>query len=76
MVDQTILNAIDDYLKLVTEAGIQVKQAVLFGSWARGEAEPEGDIDLIVIAPEFDGQKNRQLRFMRCRSAGYLAGKV
>jgi predicted nucleotidyltransferase len=33
----------------------------LFGSWARGEARPDSDIDLVVIAPEFDGQRERRL---------------
>jgi predicted nucleotidyltransferase len=38
-----------------------VKQAVLFGSWARGDARADSDIDLIVISPAFDNLKDRDL---------------
>ncbi len=61
MVNQAILNIIQAYLQIINESGIQTKRAVLFGSWARNEARPESDIDLLVIAPEFDGQKDRKL---------------
>lgn len=60
MVEPTILKIIQDYLQAVNQAGIQAQQGVLFGSWARGEARPESDIDLVVITPQFD-QPNRQL---------------
>jgi predicted nucleotidyltransferase len=48
---ESIIRIIQDYLQAIRQAGIQVSQAVLYGSWARGEARPESDIDLIVIAP-------------------------
>jgi predicted nucleotidyltransferase len=46
---------------VVNQAGIQASRVVLFGSWARGEARPESDIDLVVLAPEFDEDHNRAL---------------
>jgi predicted nucleotidyltransferase len=61
MVDQSVLKIVRDYLQAVNEAGLRVSRAVLFGSWARGEAHPDSDIDLVVIAPEFDGQRDRSL---------------
>ena len=61
MVDQTILKIIRDYLHVINQAGIRASRAVLFGSWARGEAKAESDIDLIVIAPEFDNLQDREL---------------
>ena len=57
MADQAILKIIRDYLQVVNQAGIRANRAVLFGSWARGEASSESDIDLVVIAPEFDDQR-------------------
>ena len=32
--------------------GDRLKRVVLFGSWARGDAHPESDIDLLVVLDE------------------------
>lgn len=71
MVNSKTLNLIHTYLRHVMEAGIQVRQAVLFGSWARGEQHTDSDIDLIVIAPEFDEPYGRELidRLWKARMA-------
>ena len=42
-------------LAAVRRSGIRVSQAVLFGSYARGDARPDSDVNILVIAPEFDG---------------------
>jgi len=60
MVDRSILKAVQGYLAAVRKAGIHANQAILFGSFARGEARPESDIDVAVIAPEFDGPRKRE----------------
>jgi predicted nucleotidyltransferase len=54
MVEESILVVVQKYLQLVSQAGIQVDRAVLFGSHARRGAHPDSDIDVLVIAPEFD----------------------
>ncbi|MCL6590004.1 MAG: nucleotidyltransferase domain-containing protein [Firmicutes bacterium] len=41
------------YLQALTNEGIIVEQAYLYGSQAREEAEPESDIDLIVVSKSF-----------------------
>ncbi len=61
MADRPILEVIYNYLQAVNQAGIQASRAVLFGSWARDEAHPDSDIDLLIIAPEFDGSQDRKL---------------
>ncbi len=57
MVESTIIATIQKYLAALAETGIHASKAVLFGSFARGSADVWSDIDLVVIAPEFDGQK-------------------
>jgi len=54
MVERTILKTIQNYLEIVRQADIRASRAILFGSHARGEAHPDSDIDILVIAPEFD----------------------
>jgi predicted nucleotidyltransferase len=61
VVKETVLEIVHNYLQAVNQAGIGARRAVLFGSWARGEAHEESDIDLVVIAPEFDGEWDRDL---------------
>ncbi len=57
MVESTVLDSIRRYIAALSEAGIHASRAVLFGSFATGRADAWSDIDLIVIAREFDGTK-------------------
>lgn len=34
--------------------GERLRQVLLFGSWARGDAHPESDIDLLVVLDEVE----------------------
>ena len=61
MVAESVNLTIRRYLAAVRAAGIQARRAVLFGSYARGEAGPWSDIDLVVIAPELDDPNVRRL---------------
>ncbi len=54
MVESGIVDVIRRYLAALPAVGIHAHQAVLFGSFATGQAHQWSDIDLVVIAPEFD----------------------
>ena len=54
MVESTIIAIVQRYLAALPRLGIHARRAVLFGSFARGNPNEWSDIDLIVIAPEFD----------------------
>jgi predicted nucleotidyltransferase len=54
MADPEIVDVVRQYLAILPEFGIHPERAVLFGSWLRGDANEWSDIDLVVIAPEFD----------------------
>jgi len=51
-----IVSIVRRYLAQLPSLGVHASGAVLFGSFARGDANKWSDIDLIVIAPEFDGK--------------------
>jgi predicted nucleotidyltransferase len=61
MVESTVAGAIRRYLASLSGVGIHASRAVLFGSYATGRAGQWSDIDLIVIAPEFDGRRDFSL---------------
>ncbi len=59
--DETLIKKIRQYLAVLPTVGIHASKAVLFGSFAQGRADRDSDIDLIVIAPEFDGQRDVEM---------------
>ena len=61
MVEQAVVASVKRYLASLPALGIRANRAVLFGSFARGEGDAESDVDLVVIAPEFDGRRDAAL---------------
>ena len=61
MVEETIIAAVQQYLAALPALGIHASKAILFGSFAHGKGGEYSDIDLIVIAPEFDGSRELSL---------------
>ncbi len=60
MVEQSIVDSVKKYLKALSDAGIDARIGVVFGSCVSGTADQWSDIDLIVVAPEFDGMVSRE----------------
>ena len=54
MVNQAVLDLVRRYLTALPDYGVHPARAILYGSHARAEAHEWSDIDLVVIAPEFD----------------------
>ena len=61
MVEATVIGSIKRYLGSLSTLGIHANRGVLFGSYALDRADEYSDIDLIVIAPEFDGSREISL---------------
>ena len=59
MVDESVVTAAREYLRVVIGHGIPVGFGVIFGSWATGKADRWSDIDLLVVSPQFDGGVDR-----------------
>lgn len=60
MVEKAIINGVRRYLETVNANGLKISFGVIFGSRVRGEASSQSDIDLLVVSPDFDGDKNRK----------------
>lgn len=54
MVNPEIINIVRQYLTALPAIGINPTGAILFGSQARGNTHEWSDIDVVIIAPEFD----------------------
>ncbi len=57
MPDPDVVAVVRAYLRTLVEAGIRARCAVIFGSHARGTAGPDSDIDVLVVAPDFDADR-------------------
>lgn len=68
MVVEAVVGSIMKYLASLRAFGIHASKAVLFGSFARGDASDVSDIDLVVIAPQFDGPRDVSLVKSLCRA--------
>jgi predicted nucleotidyltransferase len=68
MAAEDALRVVRDYLKVLAESGVPVWRVYLFGSWAKGTALPESDIDLAVFLDqdEMDGFEE-DARLMKLR---------
>jgi predicted nucleotidyltransferase len=58
--DDAIVSIVQRFLAAVHSSGIPVELGVLFGSWARGAATSESDIDLVVVSPRFDAPRSHR----------------
>lgn len=38
---------------------------ILFGSWARGDARPDSDIDLLVVLPHIENKRHATVEILR-----------
>jgi hypothetical protein len=61
MVEEDIIPIVKRYLAGLPSVGIHARRAILFGSFTRGQTSEWSDIDLVVIAPEFDGPREVSL---------------
>lgn len=60
MAERSVVETVRGYLRTVHANGIPVSFGVLFGSQARGTADEQSDIDLLVVSPHFDGKKDKR----------------
>lgn len=50
--------------KAVRKKGIPIKKLVIFGSYAKGKARPESDIDICVVSPKFGKDIIEEMQFL------------
>lgn len=59
-VEESIESVVQKYLQALVEQEIPVSFGVIFGSQVSGQQHSWSDIDLLVISPQFDGERKRE----------------
>jgi predicted nucleotidyltransferase len=54
MAQSEIIKLLQSYVLLLNEAGLKIQKAFLYGSFARNEARPDSDIDVMLVSENFD----------------------
>ncbi|MDP4176700.1 MAG: nucleotidyltransferase domain-containing protein [Bacteroidota bacterium] len=73
MVDSKVIEIVKKYLSILSQEGITISKAYLYGSQARGTATEDSDIDLMVISPLFDENTDKYapILWLSTRKASY-----
>ena len=59
------LNVINLYVNLLKQKGVDVSKVILFGSYAKGTAKPESDIDIAIVSSQFGKNNLKEIMFLR-----------
>jgi predicted nucleotidyltransferase len=59
------LGSINRYIDLLKQEGIDVSKVILFGSYAKGTAKPESDIDIAIVSSQFGKNNLKEMMLLR-----------
>lgn len=62
-IPKTIKKTINDYLQILDKDKLPIKEAIVFGSFAKGKQKKWSDIDICVVSPKFKN-RNSALRYL------------
>lgn len=68
---RTIMEIIQNYLKLLGNEGILIDKAFLYGSYSTNSETENSDIDLLIVSKEFDASDD-----LLIGKIWYLANKI
>ena len=55
LTQQTAINTVRDYAHEIGNSGVSLKYVILYGSFAKGTQHEWSDIDVALVADEFEG---------------------
>jgi uncharacterized protein len=73
MIDTKVINVVKKYLGILSQEGILISKAFIYGSQVNGTASDESDIDLMLISPLFDENTDKYapVLWLSTRKASY-----
>ncbi|MHC4443784.1 MAG: nucleotidyltransferase domain-containing protein [Planctomycetota bacterium] len=76
MVDPATISSVRNYLRYLSEHGVDTPFAMLFGSRAKGGADEWSDIDVVIVSPVFDRSFSRKLIDRLWRTAARVDSRI
>lgn len=62
MVNESIIDSIRKYIDEANKAGLYISEAILFGSYARGDADQESDVDVLVVCTDYKASTSERIK--------------
>ncbi len=59
------IGKIHKFVQLLKQQGISVSKVILFGSYAKGRASPDSDIDVVVVSNQFGQDAAEEMMLLR-----------
>ena len=53
------------FVHLIKQRGIEISQVILFGSYAKGIANPDSDIDIVIVSTQFGRDNIKEMMLLR-----------
>jgi predicted nucleotidyltransferase len=76
MVDESIVGAVQNYLRKCREQGLDVRFGVIFGSQVEGTPHEWSDIDLVVVSPAFDAVRREAMINLLWHTTAYTDNRI
>lgn len=62
--NKSIKKIVLKFMKVLEKKGTSIERMIVFGSYARGNATRDSDIDICIVSPEFGKDPIEELQFL------------
>jgi hypothetical protein len=76
MVDESVVQIVQQYLRSLSLQGIPVEYGIVFGSQSTGRPDKWSDIDLLVVSKSFDRERQRSDINLMWRVAAHVDSRI
>lgn len=59
------IEKIYEFIQLLKQQGVNVSKVILFGSYAKGRANPDSDIDIVIVSTQFGQDAAEEMMLLR-----------